>query len=77
MAKAKTNSKEASVVSLRALCEKAGVKHYKVYNSLKGIYQTLSITEKTKLANTFSDEVSPLLREFGFYMKIGRIKDPG
>lgn len=73
MAKKKNSG---SVVSLKALCEKAGIKHHKVYNFLVGKYRTLDYTEKTQLVNTFHDEVSPLLKELGFFIQLKRIKDP-
>lgn len=75
MAKTKQN-KQPYILSLRYLCDKAGVKHYKVYNNIRGEYESLSHEEKTKLANTLFDELSPFLTGLGFYITMARIKDP-
>jgi len=75
MAKTKA-SKQPQIISLRYLCEKADVKHYKVYNNLRGEYSSLSHDEKAKLANTLFDEVTPFLNGLGYYITIARIKDP-
>ena len=78
MAKKKKIVKKASVVSLRALCKKAGISHHKVYSNLVGIYGSLNDDPNTSnlLANTFYEEVTPFLKQLGFYIKMYRIKDP-
>ena len=78
MAKKKEN-KTSSVISLRALCEKSDIQHHRVYHSLKGThksaYKPLEHADKTALANTLYNEISPMLEHLGFYIKLGRIKD--
>lgn len=76
MAKKKTNVKKASVISLRALSNKAGMEYMKVFNNIKGVYNSLDHSDKMKLVNTFHDESVDTLKALGFYMKIHRIKDP-
>lgn len=81
MAKSKKIVKKASVVSLRALCNKANIPHHQVYSNLNGIYGGLDghpkdPNIKNKLANTFFEEVTPFLAKLGFYIKMYRIKDP-
>lgn len=76
MAKRKKPNKKPSVISIRALSDKANVPHMKVYNNMVGTYNSLTLDEKTQLANTFFDESQPLLNKLGFYIEISRIKDP-
>lgn len=77
MAKSKKPIKKASVVSLRALCNKAGIPHHQVYSNMNGIYGSIDNDPNTrnKLANTFFEEVGPFLAKLGFYIKMYRIKD--
>lgn len=74
MAKKKSITTD-SVISLRALCEKAKMPQHKVYHNLRGTYDSLTHDEKQKLANAFYDGVSPLLSQLGFYITIKKIKD--
>lgn len=76
MAKKQTSKKSRSVISLRELCDKANIPHHKVYANMKGTYKSLDHAEKTKLANTLYDEITPFLKELGFYIQVNRIKDP-
>ena len=76
MAKNKKPAKKPSVISIRALSDKAKIPHMKVYNNINGAYNSLTLSEKTDLANTFFDEVLPLLTKLGFYIEMKRIKDP-
>lgn len=75
MAKKKEKQKP-SIISLRALCDKANIPHHKVYSNLNGTYNSLTHEEKTKLANTVFDDVLKFVEKFGFYIEIGRIKGP-
>ncbi|HTJ52584.1 MAG TPA: hypothetical protein VL443_24180 [Cyclobacteriaceae bacterium] len=72
--------KISSIISLRALCEKAEIIHHRVYHALKGThkssYKPLEHIEKTKLANTIYNEITPMLKALGFGITIHRIKDP-
>jgi hypothetical protein len=76
MAKKQNTKKSPSVISLRALCEKASIPHHKVYANLNGTYDSMEHVEKTKLANTLYNEITPFLKTLGFYIQINRIKDP-
>lgn len=76
MAKSKKNKKQPSVISLLALCNKAGVTHHKVYQNLRGTYNSLDALEKSKLVNALYDAVNPFVNELGYLIKVSRIKGP-
>lgn len=75
----KTKEKISSIISLRALCAQAGIIHHRVYHELKGThksaYKPLEHIDKSKLANTLYDEITPMLKHLGFAITIHRIKD--
>lgn len=70
------NPKKSSVISIRALAEKSGVDYYKLYNNINLAYHSLDPNEKTQIVNAFYDEVTPLLKQLGFFITLKRLKDP-
>lgn len=77
MSKKKKFAKSQNIVSLRALCAKAGISYNKAYASLfTERYNTLVHADKMNLVNTFHDETEEFFSKLGFHIKIHAIKDP-
>lgn len=66
-----------SMISIRQLAEKSGLKYQRLYEIINGKYGALDANEKTLLANTLAGETQELYKFLGFEQKIKRIKDPG
>lgn len=66
--------KEFKTVNLKKLAEKAKIPYQKVYNNIiLEKYDTLTINERTILANHLFEELTPLFQEFGFMVQLKRI----
>lgn len=79
MTKKLPSLKQYKIVSLRKLCEKAGIGKMHFYDNLRGKYKkdTLTMDERTMLANTLYEEVNVLMNTLGFNLgSIKRIKTP-
>lgn len=69
--------KQYKIISLRKLSEQSGIGRMRVYDNLRGRYQTLTVDDQTMLANTLYEEVNLLMNALGFELgKIRRVKCP-
>jgi hypothetical protein len=66
-----------SMISIRQLAEKSGMKYQRLYEIINGKYGELDINEKTLLANTLAENTEGLYKFLGFQQKITRVKGPG
>jgi hypothetical protein len=72
--KSKTNKGEFSIISIKYLSELTGIKYQRLYENLVlKLYDSLTINEKTVLANALIIELKKSFKTLGFKVTIDRI----
>lgn len=72
--KSKTNKGEFSIISLKYLSELTGIKYQRLYENLVlKLYDSLTVNEKTTLANAMTAELKKSFKTLGFRITIDRI----
>ena len=67
-------TKQHKIINLKQLARRSKVDYMRVYNNVKGNYNSLDDNEKTMLCNILHDELTALGQYLGFQVKIQRIK---
>lgn len=65
---------EFEIVNIKALSRKTGIPYYKVRDCIKGVYNSLSDSERTSLFNAMQEGVTRAAAVLGFSYEGRRIK---
>jgi len=80
MTKKKPFAFKTDLIRIKNLCDKAGIGYFKLYFRRIGAGKNkrespLSLQDRTALLNAFVEDVTPLVNDLGFDIRVTRLKN--